>query len=107
MVVCLVTAASPEEAHRIARTLVEEHLAACVNVLPGVRSVYRWRGAVEEAEEVLMVVKTTRERFGALRERVASLHSYEVPEVLALPVEDALAAYRAWVVESVAAGPEG
>lgn len=105
MVVCLLTAASPEEAHRIARTLVDERLAACVNVVPGVRSVYRWQGTVEEAEEVLLVVKTTRERFGALRDRVASLHSYQVPEVLALPVEDAATAYRAWVVESVASGP--
>ncbi len=102
MLVCLVTVPHPEEAHRIARALVEERLAACVNVVPGVRSVYRWQGAVEEAGEVLLVVKTTRQRFPALRDRIAALHPYQVPEVVSLPVEDALAAYRAWVEESVA-----
>lgn len=107
MVVCLVTAASPEEAQRIARILVDERLAACVNVVPGVRSVYRWQGKVEEADELLLVIKTTRERFEALRDRVVSLHSYQVPEILALPVEDAATAYRAWVVESVVSGSGG
>jgi periplasmic divalent cation tolerance protein len=107
LLVCLVTAASVEEGHRIARALVEEKLAACVNVVAGVRSVYRWQGKVEEAEEVLLVVKTTRGRFAALRERVVSLHSYQVPEVVALPVDAALPAYQAWVQESVAADPAG
>jgi periplasmic divalent cation tolerance protein len=102
MLVCLVTAPDLQTAHRIARALVEERLAACVNVVPGVRSVYRWQGAVEEAEEVLLVVKTTPERFQTLRDRVASLHPYQVPEVVGLPVQDALPAYRAWVQESVA-----
>ncbi|MFN3284964.1 MAG: divalent-cation tolerance protein CutA [bacterium] len=102
MLVCLVTAPHPEDAHRIARALVEERLAACVNVVPGVRSVYRWQGAVEEAGEVLLVVKTTRQRFPELRDRIAALHPYQVPEVVSLPVEDALPAYRAWVEESVA-----
>jgi periplasmic divalent cation tolerance protein len=104
MLVCLVTAASLEEAHRIARALVEERLAACVNVLPGVRSVYRWEGTVEEAEEILLVVKTVPERFDAMRDRVLSLHSYQVPEVVALPVHAAASAYERWVQESVAAG---
>ncbi|MER3455386.1 MAG: divalent-cation tolerance protein CutA [candidate division GAL15 bacterium] len=104
MVVCLITVPDLESARRIAQTLVEERLAACVNLVPGVRSVYRWQGAVEEAEEVLLVVKTTQERFPALRERVGSLHPYQVPEVVSLPVQDALAAYRAWVQESVAEG---
>jgi len=107
MVVCLVTAPSAEEGHRIARVLVEERLAACVNVVAGVRSVYRWQGVVEEAEEVLLVVKTTRDRFSGLQERVVSLHSYQVPEVVVLPVEGALPAYQAWVQESVDAGPAG
>jgi len=100
----LITVPDLESARRIAQTLVEERLAACVNLVPGVRSVYRWQGAVEEAEEVLLVVKTTQERFPALRERVGSLHPYQVPEVVSLPVQDALAAYRAWVQESVAEG---
>lgn len=102
MLVCLVTTASLEEAHRIARVLVDERLAACVNVLPGVRSVYRWEGGVEEAEEVLLVAKTVPERFEALRDRVLGLHSYQVPEVVALPVHGAAAAYERWVRESVA-----
>jgi periplasmic divalent cation tolerance protein len=104
MLVCLVTAPDVEAAWRIARTLVEERLAACVNVMGGVRSVYRWEGAVEEAQEALLVVKTTRERFAALRDRITSLHPYQVPEVVALPVEDALASYRAWVESSVGSG---
>lgn len=101
MLVCLVTAPDPETAHRIARALVEERLAACVNVLPAVRSVYRWQGTVEEAEEVLLLVKTTPERFPALQDRVTSLHPYQVPEVVGLPVGEALPAYGAWVRESV------
>ncbi len=104
MLVCLVTAPGLEEAGRIARALVEERLAACVNVLPGLRSVYRWEGAVHEEEEVLLVVKTTRERFPALQDRVRSLHSYTVPEVVAVPVEDAFPPYRAWVEASTAEG---
>ncbi len=102
MLVCLVTASSLEEAHRIARALVEERLAACVNILPAVRSVYRWEGAVEQAEEFLLVVKTVPERFEAVRDRVLSLHSYQVPEVVALPVQAAAPAYDRWVRESVA-----
>lgn len=99
--VVLVTTSSAEEAHRIARALVAEHLAACVNVLPGVRSVFFWDGQLQEAAEALLVVKTRRERYEALQQRVLELHGYSVPEVLALPVETGSPAYLAWVGDTV------
>jgi periplasmic divalent cation tolerance protein len=95
--VVLVTAPSAQQAAELARALVEERLAACGNVLPGVRSVYRWEGSVREDAEALLVLKTTRARLEALRERVLALHPYQVPEVLALPVEAGSAAYLAWI----------
>jgi periplasmic divalent cation tolerance protein len=97
-VVVLVTAPGVDDAARIARTLVEERLAACGNVVPGLRSIYRWQGAVQEDAEALLVLKTTRDRFEALRARVVALHPYEVPEVIALPVEAGSATYLAWIV---------
>jgi periplasmic divalent cation tolerance protein len=95
--VVLVTTPSAELAAGLARTLVEERLAACGNVLPGVRSLYRWEGEVHDDTEALLVLKTSRARFEALRERVLSLHPYDVPEVLALPVEAGSAPYLAWI----------
>ncbi len=95
--VVLVTVPTPERATEIARALVGERLAACGNVVPGVRSVYRWEGKVQEDDEVLLVLKTTRARFEALRDRVLALHPYDVPEVIALPVEAGSAAYLAWI----------
>jgi len=95
--VVLVTAPSAEKAAELARALVEERLAACGNVVPGLRSIYRWQGKVEDEAEALLVLKTTRARFEALRERILALHPYEVPEVLALPVEAGSAAYLAWI----------
>ncbi len=96
-VVVLVTTPTPERAAEIARALVEERLAACGNVVPGLRSIYRWEGKVEDEPEALLVLKTTRARFDALRARVLELHSYQVPEVLALPVEAGSAAYLEWI----------
>jgi periplasmic divalent cation tolerance protein len=87
-----------ETAERIGRALVEERLAASANVVPGVRSVYRWRGAVREASEALLVVKTTSARVAALAARVRDLHPYELPAVVALPVVDGSAAYLDWIV---------
>jgi len=95
--VVLVTAPSAEAAAGIARALVEERLAACGNVVPGLRSIYRWEGKVHDDAEALLVLKTTRSRFPALRDRVLALHPYEVPEVLALPVEEGSEKYLAWV----------
>lgn len=88
-------------AHDLARTLVDERLAACVNVLPGVRSYFRWQGAVEAADELLLVVKTTRELVPALTARLCALHPYEVPEVLELPVASGLPAFLGWLAASV------
>ncbi len=98
----LTTVARAEDAERIAEALVEKRLAACVNVLPGVRSIYRWKGALERDEERLLVVKTRAERFEALREAILALHPYEVPEVVAVPIEAGSSAYLRWLDESVA-----
>lgn len=95
--VVLVTAPDADTAARLARALVEERLAACGNLVPGVRSIYRWEGAVHDEPEVLLVLKTTTERLDALRARVVELHPYQVPEVLALPVDAGLGSYVDWV----------
>jgi len=91
------TCGSAEEAQRLARLLVEERLAACVQVVPQVRSVYRWRGAVEESEEWLLLVKSRRDLFEDLRRRLRAAHSYELPEIIALAVVDGEPDYLAWV----------
>jgi periplasmic divalent cation tolerance protein len=96
-VVVLVTAPTPERAAEIARTVVSERLAACGNVVPGLRSIYRWEGKVQEDEEALLLLKTSRARFDALRARVLALHPYDVPEVIAVPVEAGSAAYLEWI----------
>lgn len=96
-IVVLSTCASEEEAARIARELVGARLAACVNVLPGVRSVYWWQGAVEDSAECLLVIKSSRAHFERLRAALESAHSYEVPEIVALPVVDGSAKYLDWL----------
>lgn len=97
VVFAYVTASSMEEAGRIGRALVEEGLAACVNLLPGMRSIYRWQGAVEQAEEVVLVAKTRSDRFDSLAARVRALHSYDTPCVVALPVTAGSAPYLRWI----------
>jgi periplasmic divalent cation tolerance protein len=99
--VVLVTVPNAETADTLAEALVGERLAACVNVLPPMRSVYRWKGAVERDAEQLCLVKTTRAGFERLRARIVELHPYEVPEVIALPVERGHAAYLEWLTGSV------
>ena len=96
-VVVLSTAGSREEAERIATALVEERLAACVNLVAPLTSIYRWRGAVERAEEVLLVIKTRRRSVPALVRRIGALHSYDVPEVIALPIVAGARPYLAWL----------
>jgi periplasmic divalent cation tolerance protein len=96
-IVVLSTASSSEEAEKIARNLVDARLAACVNVLPGMRSFYRWKGSIEDAAEWLLVIKSSRERFDALRTALEKLHSYEVPEVIALSVIDGSQNYLNWM----------
>ncbi len=86
-----------EEAGRIANDLVESQLAACVNILPPIESIYRWQGAVEKAREILLIVKTTEQQFAAVRDRIGEIHSYEVPEIIALPVVSGSEPYLAWL----------
>lgn len=99
--VVLVTAPDEEKAAALARTLVEERLIACANLVPKIRSIYRWQGAVHDEPEVLLVMKTRAERFAALAERVKALHPYTVPEVLQLPVGAGSEAYLRWVLDEV------
>jgi periplasmic divalent cation tolerance protein len=102
----LTTFGAREEALRVARLLVDERLAACVNVVDGVRSVYRWKGKVSEDGEVLCVVKTTAARVDALRARLVALHPYELPEAVVLAIDGRAshAPYLGWIAGSVADG---
>ena len=100
--VVLVTARSEAKALELGQRLVDERLAACVNVVPGVTSIFVWEGKREEVSEALLVIKTRAERYPALQQRVLELHSYSVPEVLALAVEAGAPAYLRWVQDSVA-----
>jgi periplasmic divalent cation tolerance protein len=97
-----ITAPDVETGSRIARSLVEERLAACVNVVPGIRSIYRWEGELEEDAEVLLVVKTRADRAGVLADRVAELHPYELPELVLLPAVGGSLPYLDWVREEAA-----
>ena len=96
-IVVFSTASSADEAEKIARGLVNERLAACVNVIPSVRSFYRWQGKIEDSAEFLLVIKSSREHFEALRASLEKLHSYEVPEVIAMPVVDGAQNYLNWM----------
>ena len=98
-IVVLSTCASPEEAEKIARALVEKKLAACVNILPAVRSIYRWKGAIEDDQETLLLIKSSRALFGELRAEIEKLHSYEVPEAIAIPIVDGLERYLEWMAD--------
>ena len=101
VVLVLSTVADDESAERIARTLVEEQLAACVNLLPPMTSIYRWKDAVERATERQLVMKTTRSLVPALEKRLNELHSYELPEFVVLAVDSGSDAYLAWVASSL------
>ncbi|HLK19300.1 MAG TPA: divalent-cation tolerance protein CutA [Bryobacteraceae bacterium] len=98
--------ASVEEAARIARGLVEKRLAACVNVISGVRSIYRWQGAVEDEAEVVLVIKSSRGLFNQLRIELERMHSYEVPEAIAIPIVEGSEPYLAWMDRELAAGQD-
>ena len=109
-IVVLTTCGSSEEAQRLARALVEKRLAACVNVMPGVRSVYRWKDeagkdTIEDQEELLLLIKTSRALLEELREEIERLHSYEVPEVIAIPIVDGSERYLAWMNRELAHKP--
>ncbi|MFN3395346.1 MAG: divalent-cation tolerance protein CutA [Thermodesulfovibrionales bacterium] len=98
-IVVYITAPNEEEAAKIARTIVEERLAGCVNIVKGIRSIYSWQGKIEDESEVLMVVKTRKELFESLSKRVKELHSYTVPEIIALPIIEGFDDYLNWLKE--------
>jgi periplasmic divalent cation tolerance protein len=100
-ILVLTTAGSKDEARKIARALVERLLAACVNIVPHVSSVYRWEGEIEEAEEWLLVVKTTRAAFERVRQAILELHSYEVPECISVGIDEGSVGYLSWIGQSV------
>jgi periplasmic divalent cation tolerance protein len=99
-VVVLTTFPADRDAERLARTLVEERLAACVNVLPPMRSIYTWQGAIETAEERQLLIKTSANRVPELESRLKALHPYDVPEFIVLPITTGSAAYLTWIGES-------
>ena len=101
-IVVLVTCASMAEARRIAHAVVGTHLATCVNILPGeMTSIYRWKGKVESARERLLLIKTSRKSLVKLQAEVERIHSYDVPEFIALPIAGGSSAYLAWIEESL------
>ena len=96
-IVVLVTCGSEDEAAKIANVLVEEHLAACVNIISPIRSIYRWEGKIWDEKEWLLVIKTQKVRFEDLEKRVKVLHSYSVPEIISLPITAGSSAYLNWI----------
>jgi|SRR5689334_16690308 periplasmic divalent cation tolerance protein len=106
-ILILSTCESRDQGERIAHALVAERLAACVNIVPGITSVYRWMGAVETASEHLLIIKTTEEKSAAVEERIVLLHSYDTPELLRIPIEGGSQKYFAWLISAIGeAGPE-
>ena len=99
--IVLSTAGSEEEARKIARHLVERQLAACVNIIPQIESVYRWQGRVESNREWLLLIKTTAEKFPGVCGAIRELHSYELPECIAIAIDDGSTGYLQWMEESV------
>lgn len=98
-IVVYTTAPNEDEAARIAKTIVEERLAGCVNIVKGIRSIYNWQGKIEDDSEVLMISKTQRHLFEPLKKRIKELHSYTVPEIVALPIIEGLEDYLDWLKE--------
>lgn len=98
-VVIIITASSEDEAGRIARTLLEDKLVACVNIHPGIRSLYWWEGKIQDEGEAMMVIKTKRELFGKIVKKVKEIHSYAIPEIIALPIIEGSENYLKWIQE--------
>lgn len=104
--IVLSTAGSEEEARKIAQHLVDRRLAACVNIVPQIESTYRWAGKVESSREWLLLIKTTSERFPAVRAAIQELHSYDLPECIAIGIEDGSSGYLQWLEDSVRVNPD-
>lgn len=100
-IIVFVTCGSAKEAQRIAKTLVQRRLAACVNIIGQVKSVYRWKGRMESAKETLMLIKTTRRKFAPLEKQIRALHSYDMPETIAVPILAGSKPYLRWLQECV------
>ena len=100
-ILVLTTAGSQDEARKIGRALVDRLLAACVNIVPQVTSIYRWEGEIEEAQEWLLMVKTTQAAFERVREAILELHSYDLPECVSVSIDDGNVAYLSWIGQSV------
>jgi len=96
-IVVLMTASDEDEAATIARAVVDSGLAGCVNIVKGVRSIYRWKGKIEDEAEVLMIAKTTKDKFGELSKKVKEMHSYTVPEIIAFPIVEGSREYLDWL----------
>src|ERR1700737_4177423 len=105
-IVVFITTANSEEAARLAKMLVERRLAACVQILPEMESIYRWQGKVERQKEILLIAKTTNSRFAELERKVRAVHSFETPEIVALPLAAGSPPYLEWLISSVTAGGE-
>jgi periplasmic divalent cation tolerance protein len=101
--IILSTCGSEDEARKIAQHLVEQRLAACVNIIPQIESVYRWQGKLESSREWLLLIKTNADQFPAVRDAVRAMHSYELPECIAINIEDGSAEYLRWLESSVRA----
>lgn len=99
--VVLTTAGSRDEARRIAEALVDRKLAACVNIIPGVLSIYRWKGKREEADEWVLLIKTSAKAFPQVRDAIKEMHSYELPECICLAIDDGSEPYLQWLGESI------
>jgi len=99
--IILTTAGSEDEAKKIAHALVDRQLAACINIVPQIESVYRWQGKVESEREWLLLIKTTAEKSSAVRDAIRELHSYDLPECIAITIEDGSPAYLQWIADSV------
>ncbi|MCI0444877.1 divalent-cation tolerance protein CutA [bacterium] len=102
-IIILSTTGSEDEASKIAEHLVSNRLAACVNIIPSITSVYRWKGEMNTDREILMIIKTDASRFEEIKSAVRNLHSYETPELIAIPIQQGLQQYLDWITESVSA----
>jgi periplasmic divalent cation tolerance protein len=100
-IIVMTTCESEEQAGHLARHLIEQRVAACVNILPKARSVYRWKDKIEAADEYVLLIKTRRELFSSVRAEIEKIHTYEVPEIIALPIVDGSEAYLGWIESEV------